>query len=205
MVLLRDDHPHRGEDGDNKTTTGKTPIGVEELLIWAYQREKVLHDVGGLVLPDWPEVSGCGCEQIAEIEELGVRVDTSPHASTRINTDAEAVHSAVLAGPATGLVILHACAGTRPGWLALSDFRAEAKLNSRGRPLIEYNRNRDPLYCHIQYRNHPDMVEFWQATYLRWWGALAGLALSLDNLAAYRVRPFDLPREPWSLDRPKES
>lgn len=109
----------------------KKLIDIENLLIWAFQREAAsLSDIGLDVTAGYPQDSIIRCEQVSVMG--GFITGTSPGArvlASDSHGDAVAVTDAMRSlDPATArLVAGHAKAGTRPDWKPDAHFRFEPR------------------------------------------------------------------------------
>lgn len=196
--------------------SGRVPIDIEALLVWAYARQavQVIDERGDG--PPWLGGlrSGDGCARLAWYGALGARPDGGQYKGLFSPTpdDAEIIHGVVLTldKPARALVINHAKARSVPAW-DLTAARVAASvpsdrwdgLNGRPKPKVVYtDAKRRWGYCPItiQWLVSPIEVKRARAAYRAWHAALVHIRASLvasNRLGRFRPTGPSRPPQPW--------
>lgn len=190
---------------------------IEELLIWAYQRQAVDKASTGAAAACLGFGSGAmrvdGGVQGGGVARLVFGASVHP--------DAEAIHAAVmrpekkggLSSLARGLVMENARSGAQPDWMPGARPVMASVLNNRGNHAMIYDGNRTEVGCKIveavavqgiggdvirRGMPHSHIVMMREA-YVLWWEALSFLAQCLKKagLEAYDVTGPAAPNRPW--------
>jgi hypothetical protein len=196
-----------------RAVVARASMDIENLLIWAYQKQLVgaldgggvgLHEVERLASGiEWTGSSADGVATIQRIAALGCRVDGGGYVSGDVHEDAETLHQAVIAlgdDLDTGLVIMCARAGRRPEWFPGKKAEQVIDRDPRGRavPLRDGSDNAIPGKYRMRWTVRPEVLDGWRVLYTRWWDALDVLAKALPGrLAKHAVTGPAAPAKPW--------
>lgn len=171
-------------------------IDIEELLIWTYRDQRA--HVAARTAPDRPGWGPSLLARAIERARLGCAIDGGGYAPAASHPDADLVHLAVLRLCDTpeelGLVVQHACGGTRPDDGGGIELRATLDY-------VEYDRSRHAKVCWLRWQGTDSELAFARQVWLLWWEAvdLVGAHLRRNaGLRAHRVTGFACPREPWN-------
>jgi hypothetical protein len=170
----------------------RTGIEIEQLLVWAYQRQMVDRAEGSVLkgprhvqAASWDGGGGGG----------GGKVDVHP--------DALAVHNAVmrLSVLGRGLVILNARTGSRPDWMQDALPQLGALKDARGRVVQFYDDvSKRAIGCYVRWTLTQESIDLARMTYHQWAISVGMVALNLneaDALEAHWLKPTLPPTEPW--------
>jgi hypothetical protein len=181
----------------------KRDIDIERLLIWAYQVERVDVVRKGRVGP------GGYVDSCLRVETMFAGGMSSGKADC--HPDADIVHDHVLrlGEPASGLVIEHAKAGSRPDACEGVRFEDRRALNSKGREVVLYDGNRHPVgYKMERVAVHSDgrvecgavdeLISCRRMVYSVWYDALLALQASLAGcIDDWNPKRPDAKQTPW--------
>lgn len=184
-------------------------MDVEELLIWAFQDQKI-EAVAGKMRPRGP--GGSNASSLGELLALGCRVDTSSAGANflggvQCHEDAAVIYDAVMALPpeAWFLIKKHAISGTQPEWYPEGPGEWVVPLDRSGKPKRLW---RDPAMQRGDLGpapaelvgTRPSTVEQDRKAYAVWHAAL------LDLVSMFNSEMVDhLATGPRALARPWES
>ncbi len=174
-------------------------IDIEDLLTWAYQAEKVDRR-GGLARPRghasaWASVSAFG--------RLGTRPDVSrvPEGfGDDVPADALAVEAAVMAleRDTAALVVIHARAGTRPGYFDDGPPRLRPIVDAGGKAKMLRDARHKPIATMLEWSSDREHWQWECDQYAAWRTAVDALFDALGGrLEAHRVLPPRAARRPW--------
>lgn len=218
--LNRYSAPLRQSDGVYQGV--RTPIDIEELVIWTYQRqragaaqvERLLAEEAKADGHDWVGESGDGVMACLRLLKLGTFIDG--HAGGwSVDPDASLIDQAVQAvgGWGAALVTLHGFIGIRPEWLEDARFRIEPVWNDEpaympdgrvqpGSFAMKYeDRGHKPSWCPIQYFDLPEYVDTIRQRYTVWHRALTDVGAALaasDRLRLWSPTGPTAPAAPWA-------
>ena len=191
----------------------RVSVDIENLLIWAYQKQRVhALDGGGVGLHElerlasgieWAGSSADGIATIERIAALGCRVDGGGYSHGEVHPDAEIVHAAVVKlgdDLDTGLVIMCAVAARRPEWFEGKRAELVVDVDAKGRPIPLRDRHDNiiPGKFRQRWTVRPEVIEGARLLYSRWWDALDVLAKSLPGALREHVATGPAaPSRPW--------
>lgn len=200
---------------------GVTKIDVENLLEWAYRRQKVDIVIDRGIGLSHAEAKAAGITRyqtsadwaaIDRYAALGCFVDQIGYDTGQVHPDAEALHEVVrrMGDPVRLLLIRHAKGGTRPEWGEGADIRYEPvwkgqpRYDIRGRPAkgsyrLIYGDGHHPNGCYVRPRQHLPYIEAQRDDYRAWHHGLLALVehFARHPLARHAVLPPAAPAEPW--------
>lgn len=193
---------------------GRASLDIENLLIWAYQRQRVhaldgggvgLHEVERLASGiEWGATSADGVATIQRIAALGCRVDGGGYSHGEVHGDAEIVHRAVIGlkdDLDIGLVIMCATAARRPECYEGKQAELVPDRDAKGRAISLRDAHGNALVgqYRMRWNIRPEVLDSARLLYLRWWDALDVLAKGLaGGMREHVATGPAASREPWS-------
>lgn len=202
-------------------------VAAVDLLEWVYRDQKahVVYDqAGGDRWVYGARSSACGCLAVERLALAGCRIDGGGYAAGVLHADAEAVHEFVLGlwGPVRNAILVNAKGGTLPEWEA-DPVRVEPSwkhaeltdpskpglaakwaegLPARGSYRVEYDRNRNPLYCPVEiWGGVPAVVEAMRRQYELWFAGVEAVGRHFganpERLIRHHVAELGAVARPW--------
>lgn len=189
----------------------RTPIDVESLLGWTYQRQRAHivaeraagQEIGWVLGRTLDSIERC-----RRLAETGGRVDGGGPSANHLHGDAELVHAVVNeACREPEELRRYAAALDRPDWMPGATPRMGPVRDGRGRPVIVYppdDAHRNYGACRVHMEITAEQIARARDGYARWHADLCRVAdhPSLRRLQLWAVRGPRVPARPWIENKP---
>jgi hypothetical protein len=201
---------------------GRKRIDIEELLVWAFMRQKahLIVPRGAGLYGQEAQAEGLhiqarsadGCATILDRTLLGTQIDYSGRDPGNCPADAETCYYALslLSGEAASIVLRHARQAARPDWgeglqprmvpVWRKGPRYESGLPAKGSFKLIYSKARHAIGCKVQAVHTADLAAAYRRDWSLWLGALEHLVRHFQDhpLERFIVVGPAAPAEPWA-------